>query len=87
MRAARKADHIASAVIGSWPLSLSMRKARRLGFHATVVSTEPASVFLRTDSADISTQDSYEAMFHTLIELNQIKVAPPMAVNKFVEDV
>lgn len=64
-----------------------MRKARRLGFHGTVVSTESVSGLSRKHSADISTQDSYEAMFHTLIELNQIKVAPPMAVDKFVEDV
>ena len=32
-------------------------------------------------------QDSYEAMFHTLKELNQIKVAPPMVAKAFVEDV
>jgi hypothetical protein len=29
-----------SAVIGGWPLSLSMRKARKLGFHGTVDSYE-----------------------------------------------
>ncbi|KXT03399.1 hypothetical protein AC579_3967 [Pseudocercospora musae] len=31
-----------SAVIGGWPLSLSMRKARKLGFHGTVDSFESA---------------------------------------------
>lgn len=64
-----------------------MRKARRLGFHGTVVSTksfEPASCI---PSLNQKSQDSYEAMFHTLRELNQIKVAPPMAVDRFVEDV
>ena len=75
-----------SAVIGSWPLSLSMRKARRMGFHATVVSSPPSLQAVVQDFLN-TLQDSYEAMFHTLIELNQIKVAPPMAVNKFVEDV
>lgn len=29
-----------SAVIGAWPLSLSMRKARKLGFHGNVDSYE-----------------------------------------------
>lgn len=29
-----------SAIIGGWALSLSMRKARKLGFHATVDSYE-----------------------------------------------
>lgn len=29
-----------SAVIGGWPLSLSMRKARKMGFHGTVDSYE-----------------------------------------------
>ena len=31
-----------SALIGGWPLSLSIRKARRMGFHATVDSFEAA---------------------------------------------
>jgi hypothetical protein len=29
-----------SSIIGGWPLSLSMRKARKMGFHATVDSYE-----------------------------------------------
>jgi hypothetical protein len=36
-----------SAIIGGWALSLSMRKARRMGFHATVDSYESAFVTLR----------------------------------------
>lgn len=31
-----------SALLGGWPLSLSMRKARRFGFHGTVDSYESA---------------------------------------------
>lgn len=31
-----------SALLGGWPLSLSMRKARSLGFHGTVDSFEAA---------------------------------------------
>ena len=31
-----------SAIIGGWALSLSMRKARKLGFHGTVDSYESA---------------------------------------------
>jgi len=31
-----------SAIIGGWPLSLSMRKARKFGFHGTVDSFEAA---------------------------------------------
>ena len=31
-----------SAIIGGWPLSLSIRKARKMGFHATVDSFEAA---------------------------------------------
>ena len=29
-----------SAIIGGWPLSLSMRKARKMGFHGTVDTFE-----------------------------------------------
>lgn len=54
-----------SAVIGGWALSLSMRKARKMGFHGNV--------------------DSYEAAFGTLRDLARIKVAPPLAMDKFVE--
>lgn len=65
-----------------------MRKARRMGFHGTVVSDNLNVLSLASpDSLTVNSQDSYEAMFHTLVELNQIKVAPPMAVDKFVEDV
>ena len=31
-----------SAIIGGWPLSLSIRKARKMGFHATVDSFQAA---------------------------------------------
>ena len=31
-----------SAIIGGWPLSLSMRKAKKMGFHGTVDSFEAA---------------------------------------------
>lgn len=31
-----------SAILGGWPLSLSMRKARKFGFHGTVDSFEAA---------------------------------------------
>lgn len=37
-----------SAIIGGWPLSLSMRKARKMGFHATVDSFEAAFDCLKT---------------------------------------
>lgn len=37
-----------SAIIGGWPLSLSIRKARKMGFHATVDSFEAAFDTLRT---------------------------------------
>ena len=56
-----------SAIIGGWPLSLSMRKARKLGFHGNV--------------------DSFEATFHTLKGLSDIKVSPPLAVDSYSEDV
>lgn len=36
-----------SALIGGWPLSLSMRKARRLGFLGTVDSFETAFTAIR----------------------------------------
>ena len=36
-----------SAVIGGWALSLSMRKARKMGFHGTVDSFESAFYTLR----------------------------------------
>ena len=56
-----------SAIIGGWALSLSMRKARKMGFHATV--------------------DSFEAAFHTLQSLAELKISPPLAVDTYSEDV
>ena len=37
-----------SAIIGGWPLSLSIRKARKMGFHATVDSFQAAFETLKT---------------------------------------
>ena len=54
-----------SAVISGWPLSLSMRKARKMGFHGTV--------------------DSYEAMFHCLKDMADLKISAPLAMDEFVE--
>lgn len=54
-----------SAIISGWPLSLSMRKARKMGFHGT--------------------SDSYEAMFHCLKEMAELKISAPLAMNQFVE--
>ncbi len=56
-----------SAIIGGWPLSLSIRKARKLGFHGTA--------------------DSIEVQFYTFKALVDMKIAPPLAVEAFVEDV
>lgn len=36
-----------SAIIGGWALSLSMRKARKMGFHGTVDSFESAYYVLK----------------------------------------
>lgn len=37
-----------SAILGGWPLSLSMRKARKFGFHGTVDSFESTFVTLQS---------------------------------------
>ncbi len=54
-----------SAVISCWPLSLSMRKARKMGFHGSV--------------------DSYEAAFHCLKDMADLKISAPLTMDKFVD--
>ena len=54
-----------SAIIGGWPLSLSIRKARKMGFHGTV--------------------DTFEALFHTMKALVDLKMSPPLAVDGYSE--
>ncbi|KAK5175839.1 uncharacterized protein LTR77_000979 [Saxophila tyrrhenica] len=54
-----------SAVISCWPLSLSMRKARKMGFHGSV--------------------DSYEAAFHCLKDMANLKISAPLATDEFIE--
>ena len=54
-----------SAIIGGWALSLSMRKAVKMGWHGQV--------------------DSYESAFWTLRDLGRLKVAPPVAMERFEE--
>ncbi|KIW44375.1 uncharacterized protein PV06_05389 [Exophiala oligosperma] len=56
-----------SGVIGGWALSLSMRKARKMGWLGNV--------------------DSFESAFYCLKDLARLKVSPPLAVDKFEEDI
>ena len=54
-----------SSLISAWPLSLSMRKAKKMGFHGSV--------------------DSYEAAFHCLKDMADLKISAPLAVDKYTE--
>ena len=54
-----------SAIISGWPLSLSIRKARKMGFHGSV--------------------DSYEAAFHCLRDMADLKISAPLAMDHFEE--
>ncbi|KAK5274519.1 hypothetical protein LTR99_004773 [Exophiala xenobiotica] len=56
-----------SAVIGGWALSLSMRKARKMGWLGNV--------------------DSFESAFYCLKDLARLRVAAPLALDKFEEQI